>query len=133
MNARLVDDLKSPDARTRATAAEALCHLGNAARDAAVALLRATADDDESVLEWASAALEDLGPPPATAIAELGAIVVGDQAGPAYWAATLLGRLGAAAKSVTPELSQAVAGPWLEVRKRAAWALEKIAADGAPR
>jgi HEAT repeat protein len=129
MDAHLFEHLKSPDAGTRAAAAEALCHLGSEARDAAVALAQATADSNESVVEWASATLEDLGPPPASAVAELAALVIDEQAGPAYWAATLLGRLGPAAKAATPALSQALAGPWPEVRKRAAWALEKIAAD----
>jgi hypothetical protein len=102
--------------------------LGSEARDAAVALALATADSNESVLEWASAALEDLGPPPVSTIDELATMVVGDQAGPAYWAATLLGRLGPAAQAAAPALAQATTGPWPEVRKRAAWAIEKISA-----
>jgi HEAT repeat protein len=128
MNTQLVEHLKSPNAAKRAAAAEALCQLGSDARGAAVALALATADSNESVLEWASAALEDLGPPPVSTIDELATIVVGDQAGPAYWAATLLGRLGPAAKAAAPALAQATSGPWPEVRKRAAWAIEKISA-----
>ena len=63
-----------------------------------------------------------------TAVAELAAIVAGEQRGPAFWAATLLGRLGLAASDAKPALQQAVASSLPEVSRRAAWALEKISA-----
>ncbi|MFO0914284.1 MAG: hypothetical protein U0795_15095 [Pirellulales bacterium] len=92
-------------------------------------LLDSLTSDSESVREWAVAALEDCGSPPMDAIASLTgrlATVGEDQL---YWTATLLGRLGPAAKSAVDALRAAhartPAGP---IAKRVEWALEKIGA-----
>ena len=83
--------------------------------------------DDSSVSEWAVAALEELGPPPHESVAELAALAADTNALVAYWAITLLGRLGAAAAVAVNALAQPLeSAPDSAVRQRAAWALGKI-------
>jgi hypothetical protein len=82
----------------------------------------------------AVAALEDLGTPPADAVAELTPLAAATNPLTAYWAITLLGRSGQDAASAVAVLADrlgAAAAP--EVAQRAAWALGKIgrAASGA--
>src|SRR5687767_8379540 len=84
--------LSAPDANDRAAAAEALARLGSQAREAAVALVRATGDREASVRDWAVAALEDLGIPLATDLDALAALAANPDLNIAYWACTLLGR-----------------------------------------
>ncbi len=119
--------LVSPDADIRAAAAEALCLLHDGARAAAVALVRAVNDTDERVRQFAAAALEDIGPPEAVDVSPLAAILGESPADCAYWAATLLGRLGPQAEAAVPMLADSLANaPAAHVRERAAWALGKI-------
>ena len=74
--------------------------------------------------EAAVGALEGLGPPAAGQIAELAALTQDANADVAYWAVTLLGRLGVAAEPALPALIQAFQPPTaLAVRQRAAWAI----------
>jgi len=112
---------------TRAEAAEALCRAGTDAVAAAVPLVKACSDADDQVREWAVAALEELGPPPAATISELTALAGGAHPLVAYWATTLLGRSGKAAAAATPTLAKSLesAGD-PAVAERAAWALGKI-------
>lgn len=118
----------------------------------AVALVNATGDQDDSIAMLAAEALEMLGAPPAAVLPELIAVLDAGEGGAredgevAYWAVTLIGRLGpggaAATESLTRTLSES---PYLPVRERAAWALARIgtaaasaaaalrsAADGGP-
>ena len=126
----LVASLSSADAAARAEAAESLCRAGVDAVSAAVPLVQACRDD-EQVREWAVAALEELGPPPPTAIGDLVRLAGDDHALVAYWATTLLGRSGEAAAAATATLAASVEAG-LEgshdpaVSERAAWALGKI-------
>jgi HEAT repeat protein len=123
----LIEHLSAPDAEARATAAEALCRAGESAASAATALVAACGDDDDSVREWAAAALEDLGPPPSGQIADLIPLATADHPLVAYWAVTLLGRGGEGAASAVPALEACLApGKAIEVRQRACWALGKI-------
>lgn len=125
--ALLVERLGSPDADVRLTAADMLGRAGELASAAAMHLVRACGDADERVREAVVAALEDLGPPPSGDVPGLAAIAAA--AGPleAYWAATLLGRLGGGAAAAVPVLTTCVesAGD-IAVRERAAWALGRI-------
>jgi HEAT repeat protein len=129
-----VQDLASDRPERRRVAAERLLQLGTNASSAAVALLRACQDDDEQVRELVSAALEDLGPPPLDSLAELREFCGHRHPDTAYWAVTLIGRLGTRAGMATAELAECLgedrAG---SVRQRAAWALGQIgpAAAGA--
>lgn len=123
----LVERLSGPDAEARAAAAEALCRAGESASPAATALVAACGDDDDGVREWAAAALEELGPPPAEQIAELIPLAAASHPLVAYWAVTLLGRGGEAASSAVSTLEACLApGKAIEVRQRACWALGKI-------
>ena len=91
---QMIGALNSPDPAERSNAAEQLARLGPEARAAAVALVRACADEAEPVREWAVSALEELGPPSVSDLKELTFLLRDDNVDLAYWAATLLGRLG---------------------------------------
>src|SRR5690606_25495364 len=117
----------SDDALQRAAAAERLAQAAEDAKSAAVPLVRAAGDADESVREWAVAALESLGAPPTENQMELAALLSDPRLDVAYWSATLLGRLGAEAKDSTAALAQALQShPEMAVRQQAAQALAKI-------
>jgi HEAT repeat protein len=124
---QLISQLDEDDAATRAGAVGQLCRLGELARPAAVALVEACGDPNESVREWATAALEGLGPPNDEDVASLTGLIRHQAADVAYWAVTLLGRAGAAAGQSAGELAGALRDhPAAAVRQRAAWALGKI-------
>jgi HEAT repeat protein len=123
---KLVAALASPLADDRAAAAEKLCHAGDAAASAAPALVRGCGDADERVREWAVAALEGLGPPPADAIGPLATLAASSVPLAAYWAVTLLGRAGQAAGSTAGTLADCLAAGDAAVAQRAAWALGKL-------
>ncbi len=111
----------------RQAAAEMLAKSGTVARAAAVGLCRAANDTDETVREWANAALEEMGPPPSAEKESLAELLEAPE-GTAYWAVTLLGRLEGEAHSISAKLAALVqyeATP-AEVRNRALWSLEKI-------
>lgn len=130
--AALTSALAADVPATRAEAAEALCRAGTDAVAAAVPLVKACGDADDQVREWAVAALEELGPPPPSAIHELTTLAGGAHALVAYWATTLLGRSGKTAAAATPTLVKSLesAGDPAVVQ-RAAWALGKIGPDAA--
>jgi HEAT repeat protein len=90
-------------------------------------LVRASGDRDAAVRDWAVAALEELGPPPAKEVDALTALATNPEINIAYWACTLLGRLAAEASLAVPALAEALAQhQQLAVRERAAWALAQI-------
>ena len=124
---QMIAALANSDLAARAKAAEELSRLGADAAPAAAALVRAAGDGVEEVREHAVAALEELGPPPPSQLGELTALLGHDSADVAYWAATLLGRLGADAAPATDTLARLVAKPaGAADRERAAWALGQI-------
>jgi HEAT repeat protein len=113
------------DPETRAAAAENLCYAGSDACSACTQLVTACADD-EAVLTWAVAALEEMGPPPADSLAELKKLACSENELVAFWAVTLVGRLESAAADAEPLLVQLLEeSPSLAVRQKAAWALGK--------
>jgi len=123
----LAAQLASTELEPRRAAAERLARMGEEAAPAAAALVRACGDADDQVREQVVAALEDLGPPPTSAVATLVGLI--DHANPlvAYWATTLLGRSGEDAASAAPALTKCLDSVVdLAVRQRAAWALGKI-------
>jgi HEAT repeat protein len=123
-----IRDLSAEDAATRAAAAEKLNELGEAAAPAAIVLIDALQDTDESVRQFANSALEGCGSPPCDLIDDLEHRLASNSADVAYWAATLLGRLQAGAVQAVESLKSAAAShPAEEVRQRATWALGKIA------
>jgi len=124
--ANLVELLRSGDPATRLDAAERICHMAEDAAPAAVDLVRACTDADEQVREWVVAALEGLGAPPEAAIPALAGLATSENPLAAYWAITLLGRAGQAAKSAVPAVTACLQAADEAVRRRAAWAIEKI-------
>lgn len=123
-----IAELRAKSADLRATAAQKLATLGEQPA-AALPLVAALDDDDEQAREWVVAALESLGPPRQMDLANLvGALAVASSL-QVYWAATLLGRLGPSAASAREALAQvATAHADPSVKKRAAWALDRIEA-----
>ena len=120
-------DLKSSNATERAAAAERLCIAGPAASVAAVELVQACSDPDESVQTWAAAALEDLGPPGTESVQRLLELVTSQHSLVAYWAIILLGRLGPDAVSSEGILANVLTNSSDPgIREQAAWALGKI-------
>ena len=120
-----INDLNSRDLAVRRRAAEQLATHPDVA--AAVSLARACGDADESVREWAVAALEQLGVPDAVDAAALTELLADEHHDVRYWAATLLGRLGRQAASAAGPLGETVGrDPETAVRQRAAWALGEI-------
>jgi HEAT repeat protein len=124
---RLIASLRSDDSATQQAAAEQLAHMETGAQAAAVALVEASDSDKEEVREWVVAALEGIGPPLEKDIGQLAALLKKKSLDVAYWAATLLGRLGPEAAPAVSELTKAVSThDELAVRQRAASALGEI-------
>ncbi len=110
----------------RAAAAERLCLAGAESVAAAVDLVTACGDE-ESVRNWAVAALEELGPPDPASIEPLVELLSSSNPLTAYWSATLLGRLGPSAAPSQDALANVLASSNdSAVQERAAWALGKI-------
>lgn len=125
---KLSQDLSAADPAIRAVAAEQLNELGEGAAPAAIALVKAMGDEAESVRQLANSALEGCGPPSQDVVDDLEHLLMDENADIAYWAATLLGRLdGGAVQAVEALKTAAGEHPSTEVRKRATWALGKIA------
>jgi HEAT repeat protein len=129
----LIRQLTSTDAAEQAAAAEALARLGHAAQPAASALVVALRAPDATTRDWATTALEELGPPPVGQVAELTELAEDESLDVAYWAVTLLGRTGSGAAPAVPVLAKLLqSSPELAVRERAAWALGKLGRAAGP-
>jgi HEAT repeat protein len=123
----LTDRLNSGDLVERQDAAERLSQLGEEASAAAVPLVRACGDADESVREWSAAALEGLGTPDVGDLGELLRLLDDPHEDVGYWSATLVGRMGPAAAAAVSPLAHSVARhPAAAVRQRSVWALGRI-------
>lgn len=123
----LLQQLADANVEQRRSAAELCARDGAMAQAAVVSLVLACGDSDESVRQWASAAMEELGPPVPGNASALANLLQNESADVAYWAATLLGRLQAKAANAVAPLAQALAGHSAPaVRQRAAWALGQI-------
>jgi HEAT repeat protein len=121
---QIAERLAMPTSAERRQAAEAAMILGESMGAAAAALAAHSGDSD--VGEPCIAALEKLGPPPVESLPALQELLSGDEM-PAYWAATLIGRLGADGAPAAPQLITTATGAQpLAVRERAVWALGKI-------
>lgn len=120
-----INDLNSHDLAVRRRAAEHLAAHPSVA--AAVSLVRVCGDADETVREWAVAALEQLGVPDAADAAALAELLADGHRDVRYWSATLLGRLGRQAASAVGRLGE-ITGRDADgaVKQRAAWALGEI-------
>lgn len=119
-------ELRSPDEGVRASAAESLCRAGNESAGATLDLL-AACGDAESVRIWAVAALEDLGPPELETVEPLSDLVLSPNSLIAFWATTLLGRLGSPAVTTQDVIASVLSNSKdAAVQERSAWALGKI-------
>lgn len=117
----------SADLAARRSAAQQLAQQPDAAVSAAMSLVRATADPDETVREWVVSALEDLGPPPAEDLPSLIELLHDSQPDVVWWSATLLGRLGEDASQAAHPLGELLGDSAdSNVRQRAAWALGQL-------
>ncbi|PQO31733.1 HEAT repeat domain-containing protein [Blastopirellula marina] len=126
---QIIQDLASSDLGQRLSAVETCAKHPELARTATIPLCRLVSDPDEQVAEWATAALEEMGPP---ASEELDALVsmFSSAEATAYWAVTLVGRLkpsDAATVALLAELIEASGTPD-EVRNRAIWAIDQTGA-----
>lgn len=129
---RMVADLESRDSDRRAAAAEWISHQPDASAEA-LCVLDALGDSDERVREWITATLEEIEKPLESIVAPLAERLEHDNSDVAYWAATLLGRIGPAAGAARAALANLldIDETDLSTRERAAWALGKIGMAGA--
>ncbi|TWT87446.1 hypothetical protein Mal64_29850 [Pseudobythopirellula maris] len=82
---------------------------------------------DAEAASACAAALEEMGPPAADLLPELVVLLAAEAGDTAYWAATLLGRLGETAAPAVASLTRlAVSELPLAARERAVWALGEI-------
>jgi HEAT repeat protein len=130
--ADLIHDLSSDSASEREAASEQLLTMGEAAVAAAVPLVRAVSDSSETVRENAVGALEGIGVPDRGDLHALRGLVHSGKPDVAYWAVTLIGRLGSDAAAAVEDLARALASPASHVRQRAAWALGEVGSLAAP-
>lgn len=123
----LVASLRSADPAARQSAAEQLAQMESEAQPAAVALVEMCGAENEELREAVVSALEAIGPPQASDVAQLAALLKDSRLDVAYWASTLLGRLGAEGVPAVPGLTEAVSRHGEPaVRQRAVWALGQI-------
>lgn len=129
-----IRNLSSCQPAKRLTAAKKLATMGEAAAPAAVALVEALDDESEEVLQQATAALEELGPPPLEHRTRLAELLSDENPDVGYWAATLLGRLKKEAEDTVADLCRTVEEhPEASVKERAVWALGQIGSPDARR
>ena len=121
----LVRALASEEVADRRRAADAAVQDPELARVGGVPLLDALTDEDEEVRELIAAALEDCGEVEADPAVLLARLEMPDDA-VAYWAATLLGRLGERALPVAGEMRAAKATASPDVKARIERMLVKI-------
>jgi len=122
-----IAELHQADPVRQAAAAQSLAALAEEAQPALVALIQACSSQNESVLNWCTAALEDVGPPELQQIEDLTLLAQSACSDVAYWAVTLLGRAHNQGTSAVPVLIERLidhSAP--QVQRRAAWALGKI-------
>lgn len=126
----LIHDLAVGNDDQRLAAAKQLAGMELEAAPAGVALIEACGGGDE-LREWANSALESMGPPPRKLLAGLIPLLADARLDVAYWAATLIGRLGPEAGSARESLQSCeLTSAHEAVRKRASWALVRIGRSG---
>ena len=123
---RLASELLGADSIRREAAADTLATMGEDALPATCALVEACSDP--AVRDLCVGALEELGPPPETALPRLAELLGSADETVVYWAATLLGRAGGAAAAHRAAIDGVAhdAGRPGYVRDRAAWALKRV-------
>jgi HEAT repeat protein len=91
-------------------------------------LLNSIGSEDQSTVDWATEALENCGEPRSEDAAWIASQLSSDTADVAYWAATLLGRLGEGISGFQKTLVAVAIDSkrTANVRQRAIWALGRI-------
>jgi len=124
---KLIHELADGDAVIRAAAAEQIAQHASSAQAAATALVAASGDADEMVAQWSVAALEGIGAPRASDRERISKFLLSSHENPAFWAATLLGRMGEEAAPAVDALTRTLQhSPHTSVRQRTVWALGEI-------
>jgi len=124
-------DLASDEVATRIAVAEQLAKMGSDASFAAVELVDSCRDSDESVRNGSVAALESLGAPSTETRGPLCEQAKDSNPLVAYWAITLLGRMGTEASSCQQVLANVLTqAAEISVQQRAVWAIGKIGVLG---
>jgi HEAT repeat protein len=133
-----ISQLQSQQFSDRLGAAEYAAQHPEQCRHLAAALAAAAGDANDSVAMAAAEALEMLGAPPPALLPELlqlaqssisrpHSLIASADGETAYWAVTLIGRLGPVAAPATECLTQVLnTSIHLPVRERAAWAIARI-------
>jgi flavin-binding protein dodecin len=98
------------------------------ARSQLKAIFAALESGQEEFVNWATEALENMGPPLATDMNWLGSIASSQSADAVYWAITLLGRSEESIDSVQDALAKAIVNSQstVAIRRRAISALAKV-------
>ena len=109
-----------------------LAGLGDLAAPASVSVLDCLADDSESIREYATETLENMGPPRLQDAGQISERLNNEHAETAYWSATLLGRLRSNAADFVPHLMTALDHSASIVKERSAWALGRIGSLALP-
>lgn len=134
-----VEQLRSDDPKSIASAAQALAQTDALITSAAIPLASRVGTLDDDANEWMVAALERLRDPSSEDAAPLAQILKSyldaeANALQAYWAATLIGRIGPVAAPASCSLLAECAGNASdkEVVSRSVWALAQFGAAAAP-
>lgn len=128
-----IHQLRTGDVASQAEAAEALAGLGQGAQAAIPALVQYCGEMDEGVRNWCVAALEEVGPPARSHLAELTAMAQAADSDVAFWAVTMLGRAGADAQAAIPVLLERLEDRNAPtVQERSAWALGRVGQGSEP-
>lgn len=135
----LVDELESADPKRVAAAAQALAQANESIQAAAIPLVRCVGTIDEDSNEWIVSALEQLESPQATDAEQLTQVLTAYLAGQAntqqaYWAVTLLGRIGPVAGPASCQVLASCAGTASEpeIVAKSTWALAQFGSAAAP-
>lgn len=127
MAGELARDLQSADAAVRRQALEKAAADPEQARQAAAQLVPLAADADEELRELAVGALESLESPAPESLPEITRLLATVDGDALYWAATLIGRLGADGTSATPALIAAFRRTGeTAAQERIVWALGQL-------
>lgn len=128
---QIIQDLDSTDLGQRLAAVEACAKHPELARAATIPLCRLVSDPDQQIAEWATAALEEMGPPASEELDALVGMFTSDEA-TAYWAVTLVGRLKPSDDATVKLLVEQIEASDTpnEVRNRAIWAIDQMGGTG---
>src|SRR5262245_3877396 len=125
--ARDDSELRHVDVVRRRDAAHRLALADSVPRSSVLGLVDAASDSDDEGRNWVAEALERMGPTDVADVRQLADRLKLPGPDSAYWAATLLGRLGPEAAPAVTSLVQVLEHrSELAVRERAVWAIGQM-------